>query len=107
MIRRGIRKIAVSKISRYYRCITIPCVLNIRYFEIFFFNLNSCGKLYSVISIRIVKVGLIQNQIVLPTDSPVADQRTALYDRIQIMIEAAASAGVNIICLQEAWSKNY
>lgn len=53
---------------------------------------------------RIVKVGLIQNQIVLPTDSPVADQRTALYDRIQIMIEAAASAGVNIICLQEAWT---
>nr|CAD7456530.1 unnamed protein product [Timema tahoe] len=53
---------------------------------------------------RIVKIGLIQNQIVLPTTSPVKAQQDALYNRIATLIKAAASCGVNILCLQEAWT---
>ena len=54
---------------------------------------------------RIVRVGLIQHQIVLPTTADVKDQRDAILQRIGSMIHAAAQAKVNIICLQEAWSK--
>ncbi|KAI5614125.1 beta-ureidopropionase, partial [Silurus asotus] len=53
---------------------------------------------------RIVRVGLIQNKIVLPTDAPVIDQITALHKRVGDIVEVAASCGVNIVCLQEAWT---
>lgn len=53
---------------------------------------------------RIVRVGLIQNQIVLPTDAPVIEQITALHKRIGEIVEVAAMCGVNIICFQEAWT---
>ncbi|KAH7727435.1 Beta-ureidopropionase [Aphelenchoides avenae] len=53
---------------------------------------------------RKVKVAAIQNQIVLPTTEPVGDQRDAIHRRIRTMIDAAAPAGAQIICLQEAWT---
>ncbi|MGH0151455.1 UNVERIFIED_CONTAM: hypothetical protein FKN15_024105 [Acipenser sinensis] len=53
---------------------------------------------------RIVRVGLIQNQIILPTDAPVIEQITALHKRIGEIVEVAAMCGVNIICFQEAWT---
>ncbi|KAJ8379529.1 hypothetical protein SKAU_G00003070 [Synaphobranchus kaupii] len=53
---------------------------------------------------RVVRVGLIQNAIVLPTDAPVTEQITALHRRVGEMVEVAAMCGVNIICFQEAWT---
>ncbi|CAK9197470.1 unnamed protein product [Sphagnum jensenii] len=53
---------------------------------------------------RKVRVGLIQNAIVLPTTKPFAEQKTAIMERITALISAAAGAGVNVICLQEAWT---
>nr|XP_012807750.2 beta-ureidopropionase isoform X1 [Jaculus jaculus] len=53
---------------------------------------------------RIVRVGLIQNKILLPTSAPVAEQVSALHRRIEAMAEVAATCGVNIICFQEAWT---
>lgn len=53
---------------------------------------------------RIVRIGAIQNQIVLPTDAPIIKQRDALFDRIGRLIHAASLCGVNIVCLQEAWT---
>uniref|UniRef100_A0A4W5QZ13 Beta-ureidopropionase n=1 Tax=Hucho hucho TaxID=62062 RepID=A0A4W5QZ13_9TELE len=53
---------------------------------------------------RTVRVGLIQNRIVLPTDAPVLDQITALHKRIGEMVDVAAMCGVNIVCFQEAWT---
>lgn len=55
--------------------------------------------------IRIVRVGVIQNQIVLPTTAPLADQRNAIYQKISKIISLAAEANVNVLCLQEAWRK--
>lgn len=52
---------------------------------------------------RIVRVGLIQNQIVHPTDFPLSEQRTEIHNRVAKIIEAAALCKVNILCLQEAW----
>ncbi|XP_049840549.1 beta-ureidopropionase isoform X2 [Schistocerca gregaria] len=52
---------------------------------------------------RIVRVGLVQNRIVLPTNAPIAEQRDALHRRIATIVEAAAISGVNILCLQESW----
>ncbi|XP_048506612.1 beta-ureidopropionase isoform X3 [Athalia rosae] len=52
---------------------------------------------------RIIRVGLIQHSIVLPTTSPVKDQREAIYQKITAYVTEAASCGVNILCLQEAW----
>jgi len=53
---------------------------------------------------RLVKIGLIQNQIVVPTDRPVKEQMSGLEARIGSMIDNAAAAGVNVLCLQEAWT---
>ncbi len=53
---------------------------------------------------RIVRIGVIQNQIVLPTDAPVEDQFQALCDRTGKMIRAAGEMGVNVLGLQEAWT---
>jgi len=53
---------------------------------------------------NLVRIGLIQNHIHAPTDAPVADQFSAIYARIESIIEAAAAAGVNVLCLQEAWT---
>jgi len=53
---------------------------------------------------RIVKIGLIQNGVVKPTTDPVLEQYQAIQDRIETMIHAAGSMGVNVLCLQEAWT---
>ena len=53
---------------------------------------------------RVTRLGLVQNKIVLPTDAPVEDQREALWKRCCEMIDAAGAAGVNVLCLQEAWT---
>lgn len=54
---------------------------------------------------RIVRVGVIQHQIVLPTSAPIIEQRNAIYKKIGKIISLAAEANVNILCLQEAWRK--
>ncbi|XP_047336262.1 beta-ureidopropionase [Impatiens glandulifera] len=52
---------------------------------------------------RIVRVGLIQNSIAFPTTSPLLDQKRAIFQKLKPIIDAAGGAGVNILCLQEAW----
>ncbi|XP_077164855.1 beta-ureidopropionase isoform X2 [Paroedura picta] len=53
---------------------------------------------------RVVRVGLIQNKIPLPTDALVAEQVAALHKRIEEIVEVAAMCKVNIVCFQEAWT---
>ncbi|BET01948.1 Carbon-nitrogen hydrolase [Nesidiocoris tenuis] len=53
---------------------------------------------------RIVRIGAIQNAIVRKTTDGVDDQRNALHDRVGKIIKAAADLGVNVICMQEAWT---
>ncbi|XP_075093085.1 beta-ureidopropionase isoform X2 [Nicotiana tabacum] len=53
---------------------------------------------------RIVRVGLIQNSISLPTTAPFLDQRRAIFKKLTPIIDAAGSSGVNVLCLQEAWT---
>ncbi|KAG7207943.1 hypothetical protein KM043_009530 [Ampulex compressa] len=55
-------------------------------------------------SSHIVRVGLIQHSIVLPTMNSIQAQRSAIHEKIQKYIDYAATCGVNIICLQEAWT---
>ncbi|EEC14098.1 beta-ureidopropionase, putative [Ixodes scapularis] len=52
---------------------------------------------------RVVRVGLVQNKIVLPTTETVTAQREALHKRIETIVDTAALCGVNIICFQETW----
>lgn len=52
---------------------------------------------------RIVRVGLIQNSVALPTTEPFLNQRGAIFQKLIPMIDAAGSSGVNVLCLQEAW----
>lgn len=52
---------------------------------------------------RLVRIGAIQNKIVLPTTDPIVKQRDAIFQRVAKMIHAAALCKVNIVCLQEAW----
>ncbi|XP_076307008.1 beta-ureidopropionase pyd3 isoform X2 [Tachypleus tridentatus] len=53
---------------------------------------------------RVVRIGVIQNQVVLPTSAPIVSQRNALHCRIEQMVDAASICGVNVICFQEAWT---
>lgn len=52
---------------------------------------------------RPVRIGLVQNSIVLPTDAPYAEQRSAIHASISQMVDAAGAAGVQVLCLQEAF----
>lgn len=49
---------------------------------------------------RIVRVGLIQNSIVLPTTAPYVEQRDEIMKRVGSLIDASGEMGVNILCLQ-------
>jgi beta-ureidopropionase len=42
---------------------------------------------------------------VLPTSNPIHEQRQAIFEKIGKIIDAAGADGVNVLCLQEAWSK--
>ncbi|ALC41465.1 pyd3 [Drosophila busckii] len=53
---------------------------------------------------RLVRVGAIQNSIALPTDAPIEQQREGIWQKVKAMIKAAAEAGCNIVCTQEAWT---
>ncbi|XP_072938376.1 beta-ureidopropionase-like [Epargyreus clarus] len=54
---------------------------------------------------RIVRVGIIQHSIAIPTDIfPIDKQREAIFVKVRKMIETGVNEGANIICLQEAWS---
>ncbi|KAK9130017.1 hypothetical protein Sjap_010504 [Stephania japonica] len=45
-----------------------------------------------------------QNSIALPTTAPILDQRRAIMQKVKPIIDAAGASGVNILCLQEAWT---
>ncbi|XP_058451009.1 beta-ureidopropionase [Malaya genurostris] len=53
---------------------------------------------------RVVRVGLIQNSVDIPTTAPIHVQRDALHEKVSSILKVAADAGVNIICFQEAWT---
>ncbi len=53
---------------------------------------------------RVVRVGVIQTQIVEPTDAPVTKQFDAICARTEQIIHAAGAMGCNVLCLQEAWT---
>ncbi|EDW82829.1 uncharacterized protein Dwil_GK10205 [Drosophila willistoni] len=53
---------------------------------------------------RLVRVGAIQNSIVLSTTEPIERQREAIWNKVKTMIKAAAEAKCNVICTQEAWT---
>ncbi len=52
-----------------------------------------------------VRVGLIQNSITsVPTSAPVLEQYKAIEAKIEKLVIAAGEMGVNVLCLQEAWT---
>ncbi|EAT37751.1 AAEL010284-PA [Aedes aegypti] len=53
---------------------------------------------------RIVRVGLIQNSVDIPTTAPIHVQRDALHEKVSNILRVASAAGVNVICFQEAWT---
>lgn len=61
------------------------------------------GSLEQLRPPRIVRVGVIQNAIAASPSSPYGEQREAIWGRLETLISAAGEAGVNVLCLQEAW----
>ena len=53
---------------------------------------------------RIVRVGVIQTQIVEPTHAPLERQFQAICKRTEQLIHAAGTMGCNVLGLQEAWT---
>lgn len=70
-------------------------------FEIKAYKFSAAGE--QLRARRIVRVGIIQNTIVLPTTAPITEQRSKLYEKISNIVKAAALCNVNVLCLQEAW----
>lgn len=54
---------------------------------------------------RIVRIGAVQTCIAAQTSTPASFQREMMHKKIESIIEAAAAGKVNILCLQELWSK--
>lgn len=69
-------------------------------FEVFAYKFDASKEIRTP---RIVKIALVQHSIVLPTDKPIAEQKQAVFDKIAKIIDAAATEGVQIVCLQETW----
>ncbi|XP_053611591.1 beta-ureidopropionase-like [Plodia interpunctella] len=53
---------------------------------------------------RIVKIGVIQHSIAIPTDRPINEQKRAILDKVKKIIDVAGQEGVNVICFQELWN---
>ena len=53
---------------------------------------------------RQVRFGVTQNSMHLPTDAPIQDQIQSLWDIHENFVKAAAAAGTNVLCFQEAWT---
>ena len=53
---------------------------------------------------RSVRFGVTQNSMHLPTDAPIQDQIQSLWDIHENFVKAAAAAGTNVLCFQEAWT---
>ena len=53
---------------------------------------------------RVVRFGVTQNSISVPTDAPIQEQIESLWDIHENFVEAAAAAGTNVLCFQEAWT---
>ncbi|KAH9395995.1 Beta-ureidopropionase [Tyrophagus putrescentiae] len=66
----------------------------------------ACAKEQTRVA-RIIRVGLIQHQIVLPVTAPILNQQNAIHQRVSEIIEIAAQAQVNILCLPEFWTMPY
>nr|CAI5862781.1 unnamed protein product [Callosobruchus analis] len=56
---------------------------------------------------RIVRVGLFQHKIPLPTWSAIKEMREAVYRMASEALEVAGLSGVNVFCFQEAWSEYF
>lgn len=69
------------------------------------YRLQFCCSIQWCVFYRVVRVGVIQNCIVADTSEPVATQRDAIHNLIAKIIHSAAECKVNVLCLQEAWSK--
>lgn len=69
-------------------------------FEVAAFTFNAAKEVRIT---NIVKVGLVQHSVVLPTNEPINKQRNATFDKVEHIIDNAAAEGVQILCLQEAW----
>lgn len=54
---------------------------------------------------RIVKIGIFQHKIPLPTWSPIKEMRDAMFQMAAEALEVASKDVVNVFCFQEAWSK--
>ncbi|CAH4022644.1 beta-ureidopropionase-like [Pieris brassicae] len=53
---------------------------------------------------RKIRIGIIQHSIAISTNKPIKQQREAIFMKVSKLIEAAGEEGVNVLCLQEAWS---
>lgn len=53
---------------------------------------------------RVIKVGLFQHKIPLPTWSPIQDMLEVMFKMAAEVLEVASKSGVNVFCFQEAWS---
>jgi beta-ureidopropionase len=53
---------------------------------------------------RVVKIGLIQNTIVSPTNVSINEQYESIKEKIGKMVETAGKLGVNVLSLQETWT---
>jgi beta-ureidopropionase len=66
--------------------------------------LSKLGAREEVRDPRIVRMAVTQCAVIEPTDAPIGDQYKALEKRHEEFCAAAAAAGTNVICFQEAWT---
>lgn len=75
-------------------------------FEVKHYDLTHQAIPEELNSPRKVRIGVIQNAIAIQPDSgkTIKEQQAALFEKIERMIISAGKMGVNVLCLQEAWT---
>lgn len=75
----------------------------------FVVQIHKCGApaLEQLRKPHIIRIAVVQNQIVAPTTAPIAEQYEAIEKRVEQLIDAAALGGAKVLCLQEAWTSPF
>lgn len=78
-------------------------------FDILGHSFVSATHAESVRAPRVVRIGVVQFSLPegIPTGAPVMKMRDALHDKAKKFVIAASLNKVNVLCFQEAWSKQY
>lgn len=91
----------------FFSTLTLPAYEENHDFDVKGYSLLTPANIESANPPNLVRVGLIQHHIVMPTHCPIKQQRDAIHEKMECYINHAGRCAVNVLCFQEAWSMHW